>query len=107
MLDARDLENIPEHWLREAEAYSGLVFQWTRWERPTEEWTHDDCRFCWAGSCDHRERCPNEKNSHRERGCYRHAYRAAVRDGSDVWICRSCFKRLPSVGMLARHKTLE
>src|ERR1051326_3352999 len=99
MLDSRTLENIPENWLREAADYRDLPFRWTRWERPHEDWTHDHCRFCWACICDHRERHPELKDVHRERGCFRHAFHI---DDPDVWVCRSCFKRLaPLVGWKA------
>ena len=92
MRDLRELTELPDSW--RAEAAFWRVFHWTRWDRRSEDWTHDHCRFCSACICDHRERYPDQTAAHEERGCYRHAYYAEGDAGVYIWVCRTCFKRV-------------
>jgi hypothetical protein len=64
------MDDLPERWLRQGAFWRETPFVWTKWERPHENWTHDHCNFCFACICDHRERYPEQKSGHRERGCY-------------------------------------
>jgi hypothetical protein len=97
--DARTFPQLPESWVSMAKTWSGTRFQWTKWVRQREEWTHDHCPFCSACICDHRERYPNWRSTFRERGCFGHAFLAVDLEGSSpVWVCRSCFKALKAVG---------
>lgn len=93
----RDLEKIPDHWLSEAALWKATPFVWKRWSRRHDDWTHDHCRFCWACICDHRDRDPFDKPGTVEGGHYRYAFYAERADGTYVWICRSCFKRVREV----------
>ena len=61
MLDARTLNEIPQHWLHEANYWRDTPFVWKHWTRPHEAWDHDHCRFCWACICDGRDRDPYDK----------------------------------------------
>ena len=94
MLDARTLDEIPRHWLHEARHWRDTPFVWKRWARPHEAWTHDHCRFCSACICDGRDRDPYDKPGPVEGGHYRHAFYAEAPDGTNIWVCRSCFKRV-------------
>jgi len=92
--DLRELEEIPDRWRTGYESWRSASFVWKEWNRPHEEWTHDHCWFCFACICDHRARYPEFKQSHEERGCYRHAYYTEEKPGVYLWVCRNCFKRL-------------
>lgn len=94
MRDLRELDEIPGILKRRFEIWRGYIFAWKQWDRPHEGWTHDHCDACFACICDHRERFPEWKQSHEERGCYHHAYYAEHEGGGYLWICRTCFKRL-------------
>jgi len=94
MRDARTLETIPALWVQEAGLWRDTPFVWKRWTRPHDAWTHDHCRLCHACICDHRDRDPHDKPGPVEGGHYRHAYYAERPDGTDVWVCRTCFKRV-------------
>jgi hypothetical protein len=67
--DISGIDALPERWLHQGRIWRETPFVWTKWERPHENWTHDHCNFCFACICDHRERYPEQKSSHRERGC--------------------------------------
>jgi hypothetical protein len=95
MHDLREVENVDE-WLTRFAPFRGAVFVWKQWDRPHEGWTHDHCWSCFACVCDHRERFPEWKQAHEERGCYRHAYYTELKPGVYLWVCRTCFKRLKS-----------
>jgi hypothetical protein len=92
--DISEIDTYPDRWLADGRFWRETSFTWTKWERPHENWTHDHCNFCFACICDHRERYPAEKQSHLERGCYRHAYYAEREAGVYLWVCRTCFKRV-------------
>ena len=93
MRDLREVENIDE-WLTGFAPFRNAIFAWKKWERRHEDWTHDHCWACFACVCDHRERFPDLKKAHEERGCYRHAGYAELEPGKYLWVCRTCFKRL-------------
>src|SRR5258708_5453909 len=94
MLDARTLEKIPGHWLHEAEYWRDTPLIWKRWTRPHDGWTKDCWCFCWGCFCDHRDRDRYDKPGTIEGGHYRRAFHAERPDGTDVWVCRTCFKRV-------------
>lgn len=98
MRDLRELDEIPARLQNAFECWRNASFAWSKWERPHDDWTHDHCESCFACICDHRERFPNLKQAHEERGCYRHAYYAERRNEQEktvyLWVCRNCFKRL-------------
>lgn len=94
MLDLRESGQLKDWWFSIARFWQDAPFRWTRWERPDEDWTHDHCVFCAACICDHRERFPDWKSAHDERGCYRHAHFAQHPDKTYLWVCRNCFKRV-------------
>ena len=103
MLDARTLPVIPELWLSEAKYWQETSFSWKRWENPFHPGGHDHCGFCWACICNHRELFPHEKEEHLIRGCYGHAYYNVRTDGTDIWVCRTCFNRIaPEAGWTLR-----
>jgi hypothetical protein len=86
-LDARALAEIPEHWAGEAPYWRNVPFVWKRWTQPHDEWTHDHCLFCWACICGHRDQEQDDLKGAVDGGHYRP-------DGTYVWVCRSCFKRV-------------
>jgi hypothetical protein len=92
MRDLRELATLPEQWQYDAAFWRDTPFIWKRWDRYSEYWTHDHCRFCYACICDHRERFPDVNPE--ERGCYRHAYYAERSKDVYIWVCRTCFKRV-------------
>lgn len=96
MRDLRELEEIPENLRQRFEVWRGASFVWKQWDRQHENWTHDHCDACFACICDYRERFPEWKQAHEERGCYRHAYSSERDKGVYIWVCRNCFKRLKS-----------
>lgn len=93
MRDLRELAEIPERWSKGLEFWRNASFVWKRWDKYRENWTHDHCEFCLACICNHRDRFPEWKTAHEERGCYRHAY-YAERERVYLWVCRTCFKRM-------------
>ncbi len=62
--------------------------------RPHEGSDHDHCRLCSACICDARDRDPHDKPGPVDGGHYRFAYYAERPDGTDLWVCRTCFKRV-------------
>jgi hypothetical protein len=101
MLDARTLTEISPLTAMMAQGWRDLVFVWTRWQNPPNPSGHVHCDLCWACICNHRELFPSDKEEHAKRGCYRHAFYAEYAEGGDVWLCRSCFKRLaPEFGLI-------
>jgi hypothetical protein len=96
MRDLREFDTLPRDWPELLKFWSGAVFVWKKWEGYNENSTHDHCWPCFACICDHRERFPEWKQAHDERGCYRHAYFSEREPGIYLWVCRNCFKRLKS-----------
>jgi hypothetical protein len=96
MQDLRELVDLKDWWYVNARRWQDIPFSWKQWDRPSENWTHDHCEYCQACICDHRERFPEWKSAHEERGCYRHAYFAELEKGKYIWVCRNCFKRIQS-----------
>jgi hypothetical protein len=94
MQDLRELASLRESWQHEAGFWRDTPFIWKRWDSYREDWTHDHCMFCFACICNHRDRFPEWKQAHEERGCYRHAYYAEREKGVYIWVCRTCFKRV-------------
>src|SRR5205814_509893 len=94
MVDLRTVAELSPLSLSKVEWSRGAFFRWTQWNRPHEGWTHDHCDFCSACICDHRDRDPHDKPGPVEGGHYRHAYYA---DALEIWVCRSCFKRIAPV----------
>jgi hypothetical protein len=92
--DISEIEAFPERWLSDGRFWRETPFVWTKWESHHEDHTHNHCNFCFACICDHRERFPEEESSHRERGCYRHAYYAEREKDVYLWVCRTCFKKI-------------
>jgi hypothetical protein len=92
MRDLREFVTLPESWCSTASRWRDTPFTWKRWNRYSENWTHDHCEFCLACICNHRDRFP-QRNFDR-RGCYRHAYYAERADGPRIWVCKDCFERV-------------
>ena len=90
--DIRDRANLPEWWAKNAEHWRNIPFSWKKWDKFRDEWSHNHCEYCHACICNHRDRFPDVDLS--ERGCYRHAYYAEHPDGTYIWVCRTCFKRV-------------
>lgn len=106
--DARTLAEIPPSWLGIARGWRGRPFRWTRWKNASDPGGHDHCQLCWACICNHRELFPHEKDEHAKRGCFRHAFYAEDADGTYIWICRSCFKRVArEAGLIRLRRPIE
>jgi hypothetical protein len=95
MLDLRTLDTLTRYMLAEAKCWRGAEFVWKRWiGRPEERYDHNHCRFCSACICDARDRDPYDKPGPVEGGHYRHAFYSEDAEGIDIWVCRTCFKRI-------------
>ena len=104
MIDLRTVETLPAYKLAEAEAWRNKAFAWKRWGPSADPAEHSHCRFCHACICDKRDHDPDDKPGPISGGHYRHAYYAEDGDGANIWVCRSCFKRLsPIVGWTIQH----
>ncbi len=94
---------MPERMLRQAEHWRDTAFVWKRF-RPREWYHHRHCAFCSACICHDRDRDPYDKPGPVEGGHYRHAFYAEDPDGTNIWVCRSCFKRIqPLAGWTIRR----
>ena len=92
--DLRTVSTLSDLTLREAEPWRNRVFVWRRWGPSDERWEHSHCGFCSACICDARDHDPYDKPGPVAGGHYRHAFYAGDSDGTHLWVCRTCFKRL-------------
>jgi hypothetical protein len=97
MVDLRTVETLSPWMLAEAEVWRDREFFWKKWGPARGRWDQSHCRFCNACVCDARDRDPYDKPGPVEGGHYRLAFYAENPDGTHIWVCRSCFKRIRAI----------
>jgi hypothetical protein len=97
MIDLRTVENLSARMVAEAKVWRNKAFVWKRWGPSVDHREHNHCPFCWACICDARDRDPYDKPGPVSGGHYRHAFYAEDLDGTHIWVCRSCFKRISPI----------
>jgi hypothetical protein len=107
MTDLRTVETLSKSMLSEAESWRNYEFVWKKWGPAQGRYDHDHCRFCSACICDARDRDPFDKPGPVDGGHYRHAFYTEDSDGVDIWVCRSCFKRIRTIANWTIRRTRQ
>jgi hypothetical protein len=107
MIELRTRETLSRYMLSEAVAWRDHEFVWKKWGPPEGRCDHTHCRFCSACICDARDRVRYDRPGPVEGGHYRHSFYAEDPDGTHIWVCRSCFKRIRTIANWTIRRTRQ